>query len=523
MKKEYLIVVFISIFTILLNNLPLIYGYTVKKDHLEFLGRRVNNSQDQYTYLAFIEQSKQGLKLFENLYTPEDQKATMLRPSYLVIGRFAHFLNLSSITAYHLSRIILTMLFFIVLYIFISKYFKEIGQRILTFSLITLSFGLGFILQGLVPNSSDLNIPESITFLALAEAPHFILAQILMVLGFYFYLEGMEKKSIFWYLLSATSFLLLSFEHPFNLIVISLVVLITTIYQATKNIKDRFSHLSGMLVNLVAIGAGLSYQYIETIASPILNAWSKQNILLSPEPINYLLGYGLILILSIFGIEKFLKNVDFSKILILAWVLITFVLLYAPFDFQRRLSEGLHIPLVILATWGLIEIYDFLKHQMKELAFVVVASLIFIMVLPAFIWVYQDTTAILKNDSSNYYYYLMDSELLGLSWLKQNSKPEGIILSNWFYGNLIPGITGRKVYVGHKIQTIQFNQKIDKLNEFLLNLDHPQALRFLKDYQIKYIFLGINDSMVNFGFKPFEKPYLKNVYNKEGVLIFEVI
>jgi hypothetical protein len=64
--KKHIIVVLI-LFFIFINNFPLISGYLIKKNSLTFLGRRIINSQDVYTYVAFIEQAKQGKILFSNL------------------------------------------------------------------------------------------------------------------------------------------------------------------------------------------------------------------------------------------------------------------------------------------------------------------------------------------------------------------------------------------------------------------------------------------------------------------------
>jgi len=47
-----------------------------------------------------------------------------------------------------------------------------------------------------VPNPSDLWIPESITFLSLAEAPHFIFSQILMISGLMFFLKYLKKREL---------------------------------------------------------------------------------------------------------------------------------------------------------------------------------------------------------------------------------------------------------------------------------------------------------------------------------------
>jgi hypothetical protein len=133
MKKEYKHIILISCLVIFLVNVPILFFYLFPKDGLFFLGRRVINSQDLYTYLSYIEQSKQGSWLLQNLYTTEPQTGTLVRPSYVLIGKFAHIFNLTSLAAYHVARVFFSIIFCAVLYQFIKKLFDKSDERILAF------------------------------------------------------------------------------------------------------------------------------------------------------------------------------------------------------------------------------------------------------------------------------------------------------------------------------------------------------------------------------------------------------
>lgn len=527
MKKEYLIAILIGILVIFLVNLPFIFGYFANKGELVYLGRRGINSQDLYTYVSFIEQGKQGRVLLENLYMSEGQTPSLFRPSYLVIGKIANLFNLSSIAAYHLFRLIFTCLFFIILYQFIKIYFDSSFKRLLAFSLTLISSGLGFAVGVFLPDLSDLWIPESITFLSLGEAPHFILSLILMLSGFIFFLKGVkEKKSIF-YILSSILFLSLSFEHPFNLFVVATTLGVTSLW-LLKTKKYPFKDIFlGLGIVLPVLTFGIFYQIVETSQNPVLRAWAAQNSLLSPSPVNYILGYGLILVFATIGAEKFLRTQNSNNILLLSWIAASFVLVYSPIFFQRRFIEGVHIPLSLVATAGIIVLLNYFSKYIHSLAqsifsYIFVFIVIFFLGISSFVTSIKEVLIITSDNLSSYYYYLLKDEFLGMNWAKENTTSKDVFLTSWFYGNLLPGITGRKVFLGHKVQTPYFDNKVAQANKFFEEKDILQALQFLRENKITYIFLGSNDSIYQTGFKPEEKPFLEKVFEKNGVFVFKV-
>ena len=503
-------------------------GILNPKEGLGFLGRRDINSQDLYTYVSFIEQSKDGRFLFENLYMSEEQDPRLLRPSYIIIGKAAWLFGLPPIWAYHLARIVLTIVFMAVLYSFLKQFFENQFWRIAAYVLILTSSGFGLFVGKWAGNSADLWIPEAITFLSLAEAPHFILAQILMIAGFALFLKGLESQKLKHFVLAALTFFALAFEHPFNLGVVVATILLTTAWiTATRPNVNKLKITRGLLIILFFSLLGVVYQIYEISQNHVLQSWAAQNKLISPDPLQWFLGYGAIIFLALVGAEKFLKENKPGQILIISWVATSAALLYSPIFFQRRFSEGLHIPLAIMATFGVFAIPSlFAKYVVPKarttLATFSVWAIILFLSISSFGAVANDVDAIQSDSLSYYYYHLLKSEMTGLKWLKNETNKNDIIMANWFYGNLIPGAIGRKVYVGHHVQTPFFDRKINLINKFLLNKNSAEAHRFLKENGITYIFLGKNDSMLEYGFKPFEKPYLLDVYNKGDVLIFKV-
>ena len=70
-------------------------------------------------------------------------------------------------------------------------------------------------------------------------------------------------------------------------------------------------------------------------------------LILSPHPLHYVLGYALVGLLAIIGIVKTWKRRVIDPKLI-GWLIAVPLLIYLPFNSQRRLIESWQIPLMIL-------------------------------------------------------------------------------------------------------------------------------------------------------------------------------
>ena len=66
-----------------------------------------------------------------------------------------------------------------------------------------------------------------------------------------------------------------------------------------------------------------------------------------------LLGYGLVVPLALLGAWRTIRCRDQRKLFLIVWIIAVSALVYAPLLLQRRMVEGLHIALCVLATYGL--------------------------------------------------------------------------------------------------------------------------------------------------------------------------
>ena len=92
----------------------------------------------------------------------------------------------------------------------------------------------------------------------------------------------------------------------------------------------------------------------------VMAAFNEQNLTPSPAPHLYIFGYGMLLIVALPGLVRAVRRFerDGDQFMLL-WFVLNVLLLYAPFNLQRRLSVGLIIPLVFFAVRSLEDFWFF--------------------------------------------------------------------------------------------------------------------------------------------------------------------
>src|SRR5439155_9121205 len=122
-----------------------------------------------------------------------------------------------------------------------------------------------------------------------------------------------------------------------------------------------------------------------------------QNITPSPALWDILLTGGVPLLLALAGAVVAVRRRSEKDMLLLAWLGLGALALYAPFALQRRLSLGLWMPVVLLAATGLHEsIWPRLRPALRPLAVMGLA----LPVAPSNLLVYFATVAAVQPGAS---------------------------------------------------------------------------------------------------------------------------
>jgi len=529
--KEWRFALLLGLLAVLATAVPYLYGYFTTPDDMVYTGIHHLTPGDTNVSLSMIEQVKQGDNVFINLYTSEEQARILIRPVWLGIGWLAKVFNLSNLLALHLARSVLVIIFTGVMYLFLAYFFTSSKKRKWVLVLILFASGLGvffnpflFDVSNIYEHPTDIWVPESITFLTLYHLPHLIASLILIIIIFLLMLLAFENNKIKYSLGAGVATLFLLWFHPFNGPTIYLVLATYLIILFLRQRKVYWSYIKHYIILCAIPVPAVLYLFLMSQLDWVVRNWSAQNILPSPSFWMYLIGYGLLLILAGVGMWITLKKPKNKRIFLIAWLISSAMLIYIPLSFQRRMSEGLHIPITILAAVGIFFLVNKLDKGREEnnlkIYFFVMALVVFlpltnIQILGQDIYLY--------NTKKTLPYYLYNDEVKAMQWLKDNVNKEAVVFSSYYMGNYIPAYSGRLVWIGHGPQTINLTYKETVSHWFWQDSQAgEEKYEFLQSEKIDYIFYGRKEKELG-DYDPGTKKFLEEVFSNSQVKIYKVL
>lgn len=523
-RKEIGWVLVWSMLIVGLTCLPYLYADLITPDDMQFTGL-LSNPTDGNSYLAKMRQGAQGSWLFHLPYTSEDHDGALIFTYYLFLGRLSAFLGLPLILTYHLARVVNSLVLLFTVWHFVPLFGLDERLRRTAFLLIGLSSGLGWLAVPFNVFAPDLWVPEAITFYSILANPHFPLAVALMLLTFAFVIapvQGPGKPSLSGEVtpthaptcgggdvtasprslslgqpsrtpsfaggpaLAALSSLLLGVVQPFCVVTVYGVL---GGYFILRFLQDRRLPWPEILKGVVAgaVTAPLiAYDYYVYTFNPVLRAWSEQNVTPSPPLWAYAIAYGLVLALAVGGTVLALRRQSKADLFLLAWVIVNGLLLYAPFNLQRRLVTGLHVPLCILAAMA---VSGYVLPRFSPARRTLILGAIFALTVPSNLVVVVTLMAGAAHHDSRLYLYR--DEVEAMTWLRENTQPSDIVLASPEMGLFIPAWAGNRVLYGHPFETIQAKEKKALVEAFFREGIGGQAgHKIARLYRPAYLFYG---------------------------------
>ncbi len=489
--------------------------------------------EDGSVYLSNMRLGARGDWLLTIAFTSEPHDGALFYLPYLLLGKLAPiFANTESpalvhalIFLFHAARVFLGFGLILVLYRFISAYLPR-SRR--TFALIAISTGggLGWLLiltgQSHLFGSPPLDTysPEGYVFLALFLLPHVNLARIGMFGGLLLIFRALREDRGWWRwsLGAGALWLVMGLCVPFYTAV--LYAILGAWGLASWARERRFPW---RLFWRTATGAAvtvpyLAYTFYTFTTNEVFAAWGAQNVLPSPHPLHYALGYGVLASPARFAVRRAWRKGGIW-LLPLAWIVAAPILVYLPFSFQRRLSEGVYVPLGILAASGLREIAVILakrgaslKKTGRRLAIVTVALL-----LPTNLILLLGTLGLIAAPSRPV--YRPAAEIEAMHQLNASAARDAVILSAFETGNVLPVWADVRVYLGHGPETVNLAaKKIDAARYFGGEMADRDA--FYEKGRIAYVFYGSLERAVGESWQPDER--LSLIYESGDYAIYEV-
>ena len=482
------------------TSLPLFFAYGFGAVRgMVWTGKQYLSPGDTPVYFSYIMQVKQGAYLFRNLFTTE-HVPPVLNIFWLGVGLFARAFSLSPLVAYYLTRTILIFPLCVVLYLLIGQCYRAVRERMIALTCVLWTSGVGLFFEPFFGNAVatatryerpiDLWVSEGNTFLTVLYSPHFI-ASLTLFFAIILLLSFAWKTEHVRYGVAAGVCGLLLFQfHPFHA---PTLYAIPFVYGAVMLLRKQ--HLQKNFWWSYALFVGISlpsvaYHYYLSRSSPLIAAMNARNVTLTPSLWHVAIGFGVWSIA--WALTWQLRRRGYQQLLhwdfLCVWAIVQTSLLYSPLLFQRRLVEGLQFPLVMLGVPALCALYAWLtKSRFANRAYVII-FLAMILLSSNIYAVRSDIQLFFANYGG--LFYVDRNETAVWRWIEKNVSRDAVVLASPFLSNMIPGMTGRTVFIGHWAMTLSGSQKQSAAATFYRSQDSVGRAFFLKENNIGYVLYG---------------------------------
>ncbi|MGH2522532.1 MAG: hypothetical protein ACRDH2_08510, partial [Anaerolineales bacterium] len=471
--------------------------------------------EDGNSYLAKMGEGAHGAWRFTLAYSSEPQRGAFVFLFYLLLGKLAGTSHEAQGMVYHLARLACGFALLLVSYRFLAEFLPRVRQRRLALLWVALGGGLGWllILLGQTQMFGSLPIdfysPEAYTFLILYTLPHLAAARCLFLLGLLAYLSGKGG----W---AGLALLGVSLIQPLSVLVAWLVMGVDTVLgwvtrwrNAPYAIRDtRYA----MPIAILLSSPVVAYTIFAFSTDPILKQWNAQNVLPSPHPLHYLFGYGIWLILGLWGGAVLQRRRPGLARFVVGWAVAIPFLLYAPIPTQRRLIEGFQLPVVALAVLGMTIALQRRRRWLVPAVFALTLPTSVILLLGGFRAASAPTEPI----------FLPADQRAVFDWLSKNAHPGQVALSAFETGNALPAYTPLIAYIGHGPETVFLAEKRPRVAAFYRSSTTDNERRqLLADGRIAFVLFGPPEHALG-DFDPATAGYLYRQFSADEYAVYQV-
>jgi len=551
-SHEYRFVLVFSIIALTTASVPYIVGAALATENRLF-GGFVYGVEDCYSYLAKMRQGAEGTWLFHIAYTPEPHPGTFFFPFHLLLGKAAALLPGGDLTArmvwvYHGARVIFGLGLLLTVYRFLALFTRRVAVRRLAWLMVTFGGGLGWLSVALGQSNwlgsmpLDFILPEGFTFLVLYALPHIALARTLLLWGILFLLRAWgvgpkpevqgpnhasrithrvlrithyASRTMHRAAMAGVCWLAMGLIVPFYVAVAWAVAWAAWVALVLRRRRVMWQEALVTTVAALISAPVVAYSAWVFTTDPVYATWAAQNRILSPHPLHYLAAYGVPLVLAAFAVRDAWRD-EGPAWLALAWVAVVPLLVYLPFNLQRRLVEGVQVPLSLLTAWGVLSISKSRTQSPKP---VLVGVVLVVLSLTNVLLVAGNCLALRGQPSP---IYRETGEVAALDWLNGRVEPGDVVLAAYETGNYLPARVGARAFVGHGPESVHADEKKALVARFFdATTDDAWRRQLLAQYGVDYVFSGPAERALG-DFDAGRAMYLRRVYDTDRYVVFGV-
>jgi hypothetical protein len=484
-SQEWRWLAVVTLALMLVSSLPYLIAWAAAPEGAHFTGL-IFNPQDGNSYIAKMRQGLAGSWVFRLPYTPEPQDGAPVYLFYLFLGHVARWTGLPLIVIYHAARLIGGAAMLVMVYVLASRVSDDIGERRVTFLLAALGSGLGWLVVFFGYQSADLWVPEAFPVYALLANAHFSLSMGLMA-----WIVDCGMRISDWRLAignwrywllglgMVVAAIVLGAVQPFGLVAVFGGMGVMFMARAVRERAVPWWAIAWMALLGLAASPYPLYTLQAMRTDPALAVWNAQNVTDSPPIWDWMLSYGLVMVLAVFGTVFAVRRGSDGDWLLVGWVAVTIIGMYLPLPLQRRLSLGLGVPVGLLAGvgwWRVVRLR--IKARWRSLMQGLVVA--FCALTPVFLIVGHLATA------SNF--YLSDGEWTALAWLREKGEPGAVVLCSLRMGLFVPAWAGQPVVYGHPFETVNAEARKAQVEAYWAGeMRKEEREAFLRENWVGYV------------------------------------
>ncbi len=507
------------------TSLPYILGFFQPSGQWVYTGFTFG-VEDGNSYIAKMLRGAGGDWLFRSPYTAYPQNGMLAFLPYLLLGKLTSMPGQHEqlVVLFHAFRWLGGLLSFLAVYEFIAVFIRPVNMRRWGALLAALGGGLGWLsllgLDSLWGGRLALEFysPEAFGFLEIYGLPHLALARACLFYGLVCFLRPRwPQNPLKSGLLSGAVWLLLGLLQPLSVpigwaIAGGSVVLRWVLSRVKPAFHSPFPLRFRVLQTAAAVLLSaplVVYNFFSFQSSdPFMSGWLAQNLILSPPPGDFLLAYALLLVPAGIGAVLLFRRRQESGLLPLIWLLLFPFFAYAPYNLQRRLTEGFWVILCILA------LFAFESASARVRRWLPALSLAF---LPTLLILGMGIAAVLQPQTP---LFRPAAEVRAFQFLRETAAPGDVVLGAYKTSNPLPAWAPLTVLVGVGPESVGQFGLLPRIQAFYQSstLDEDTAA-LLNEYHIRYIFYGSEEAALG-PWPARSDPAFSLIYTSQGYSIY---
>ncbi len=495
MAAEWRWVILVGSALVLLAFSPLLWVALTGTSDWQFMGV-LHNYLDGATYISKMRLGLDGNWLVYFMHTPEPHSGAFIQVIYLLLGHLSRLISISPIIIFHVARVGAALFMYVALYQLGATIWTRLRTRRIFFIVAAVGSGLGWFLAPLLQNAAfpDFAVPEAYPFYSTLMNVHFPLTiaclALLAALLIMAYRPGADQDPTIdsmWPLASLLS-VVLALLYPQSLVPIgaALILYVAIVWWQDRRITARLLRwLLAVVLPAIPIAA---YYMITIMYNPAMAEWNRQNVTTAPSVPVLLAGFGIPLLIALPGIYRAIRRFerDGDRVMLL-WLAAMLILLYLPFNTQRRFLVGMMIPVAYFATRAIEDVWlTHISRRWRPTVFAVLLPLmsisqilmLFLPVLPAITGYPQAAVGIFLERDYAFTY----------NWLEGHTSQNDVVLASPVASAWIPGWAGARVVYGHPYETLYADQKKQEVLDWYNGTGDCSTI--INEYHVRYILYG---------------------------------